>query len=91
MKEAGFIKGSLIIIIAVVVLAASGISVREHLNPSEIASTTEQAAERGENFYTEHLEKPLNTIIITPATIAWEHVEKYGVESAAGWLENILN
>lgn len=91
MKEAGFIKGFGVIIIAVALLAASGISVREHLSPDEIASTTEKVAERGESFYTEHIEKPLDTIIITPATIVWDHVEEYGVESVVGWLENILH
>ncbi|MEX2369273.1 MAG: hypothetical protein WD552_02695 [Candidatus Paceibacterota bacterium] len=90
-KQLGFIKAALVIITAVVLLAVSGISVREHLNPSELASTTEQVAERGENLYTQRLEKPLNTFIITPATVAWEHIEQYGVGSVAGWLEDILN
>jgi hypothetical protein len=90
-KSPGFIKAALIIIVAVAILAASGISVREHLSPDEIASTTEQVAERGENFYTKHVEVPLHTIIFTPATIVWEYIEEYGVGSVTDWLENTMN
>ena len=90
-KSPGFIKAALIIIVAVAILAASGISVRDNLNPEQIASTTEQVAERGENFYTRHVEVPLHTIIITPATIVWEYIEEYGVGSVESWLETILS
>jgi hypothetical protein len=90
-KPAGFIKGFFVILVAVVLLAVSGISVRKYLNPEKMASTTEQVTQKGESFYTQRLEKPLNTIIITPASIAWEYIEEYGVGSITDWFHEILN
>lgn len=89
-QESGFIRIPLLIIVAILILFLSGVSLRNQVENLEPQETAQYISSRAENIYINHLQLPIEQLVVQPATVVWKYTKEYGISVIAGFLGSLL-